>query len=198
MQRNLIDRGFSVDDQINWRLSVNQNIAGQIKSVEEIEQLWHKLSEAVSTQQYDRFSSKWYFFESDLCVTSSAALAAEFDFKGKRLFDMWDLRKNAEMLCYSIMATDLGGAITFTWLTVERGPSAVVASFDDISNEDKGDIFVQYCFLNAENTYFSRRWWDAWSPSLQDELGKYAAALYYEGGAFRANRPQLVNWRFGE
>jgi hypothetical protein len=196
LQRDLIDRGCGIDEQINWQLSVNQNIAGQTKSMLEIQELWRKFEDAVTNKQYDRFSSKCYLFEGDLCLASSGTLHAEFDFKGTRYSSMWDLAESAEMLSHSIMANEKGGAIVFTWLSEERIPQSIVSSFDDIADEDKADIFAQYCFLNSENTYFLKRWWDDLDPLLKEQLKKYAAALYYEGGAFIPNRSRLLNWQF--
>jgi hypothetical protein len=195
-QRNLIDRGCDIDVQISRQLSFSQNILGQTKSMQELELLWRKFEDAVTDKMYDRFSSRCYFFEGDLCIASSGTLHAEFDFKGNRYADMWDLGESAEILSHSIMATDRGGAIVFTWLTDERIPQSIVSSFDDIGDEDKADVFAQYCFLNSENTYFSRKWWDALDSSLREQLRKYAAALYYEGGAFVPNQSRLLNWRF--
>jgi hypothetical protein len=194
--RNLIDRGFSRDDQINHQLSVNENVAGQTKSMQEIELLRRKFAVAVTEKRYDLFLSKCFFFTGDLSLTSCGALHAEFDFNGNRYSNIWDLSIDAQMLAHSVMSTDVGGAITFTWLAGDSHPQSVVSSFDNLSHEDKGDVFVQYCFLNAENNYFSKTWWDALRPSSQEQLKKYAAAFYYEGGAFVPNQSRLVNWRF--
>ena len=161
-----------------------------------METLWGKFEDVVARRQYDRFHSKCYFFKGKLCVTSAGALHVEFDFKGDRLIDMWDLALDAEMLSHSIMATDDGGAIMFTWLADEKLPAAVVSSFDEVASSDKGDIFVQYCFLNCENTYFSKVWWEGLGSSRQEQLKRYAAALHYEGGPYVANNERLVDWSF--
>lgn len=195
-QRSVIDRGCNIEEQIVRQLSAAQNIAGQSKSRDELEALWRKFDDAVAQRQYDRFLSKCYFFHGDLCVTSSGALHTEFDFHGTVLMDMWDLTVDAEMLSHSIMATDDGGAIVFTWLADEKSPASVVSSFDEVADGNKGDIFVQYCFLNCENTYFSKVWWERVGHSHQEQLKRYAAALFYEGGAFVSNHDRLVDWSF--
>jgi hypothetical protein len=195
-QRNLVDRGFNIDEQISWQLSVNQNIAGQSQSMQEIEEHWRRFQDAVTAGSYDQFSSKCYFFEGDLSIASSGVLHAEFDFRGNRYSDMWDLSQSAELLSHSIMATDTGGAIVFTWLTDQRAPQSIVSSFDDVSGEDKADIFAQYCFLNSENVYFSKKWWSALPSASQEQVKKYASALYYDGGPFVRNRDPLLNWLF--
>lgn len=195
-QRIVIDRGCDTGEQITRQLSIAKNIEGQRKSLEELAGLWEKFDQVVSRKEYSRFASKAYFFEGELCITSSGALHAEFDFKGNVLSNMWDLKEDAEILSHSVMNTDNGGAIIFTWLYDEESPKKVVSSFDDILNDEKADIFVQYCFLNCENTFFSKDWWDRLGPSLQKQLKEYAGTLFYEGGAFIANKHRLVNWKF--
>ena len=195
-QRIAIDRGCDLDAQIARQLSVSASIAGHMKSKDELETLWRKFEDAIARQQYDRFLSKCYFFKGDLSVTSSGTLHTEFDFQGKLLMDMWNLETDAEMLSHSIMVTDDGGAIVFTWLADEMLPPSVVSTFDQVADDSKGDIFVQYCFLNCENTYFSKEWWEGLNSSRQEQLKRYAETLFYEGGTFVANDDRLVKWNF--
>lgn len=195
-QRDVIDRGCTLDEQINKQLSISQNILGHTKSKDELEKHWRRFDDAIAQRKYDRFLTKCHFFNGDLGVTSSAALHTEFGFDGTRLADMWDLSIDAQMLAHSIMSTESGGAIVFTWLAEESQPASVVASFDNVPDKDKGDVFVQYCFLNCENTYFSRAWWDQLGSENQEQLKRYATTLFYEGGAFVPNRNPLVKWTF--
>jgi hypothetical protein len=195
-QRDVLDRGCDVERQIELQLTFTQNIAGQTKSKDELERLWRRFEGVVAQREYDRLSSKCYFFKGDLCVTSAGAIHAEFDFRGNRLTDMWDLNADAQMLSHSTMATDEGGAIVFAWFTDEKLPSAIVDSFSELPDEDKGDIFVQYCFLNSENTYFSKGWWNSLGLSRQERLKRFAAALFYDGGRFVASANRLVDWNF--
>ena len=149
-QRGVLDRGCDLNEQISRQLSIATNIEGQSKSRDELEKLWRTFEEAVTQKQYGRFLSRCYFFSGELNVTSSGALHTEFDFAGTKLIDMWDLNVDAQMLSHSVMSTESGGTIVFTWLVDEPLPAAVVRSFDAVPNVDKGDVFVQYCFLNCE------------------------------------------------
>jgi hypothetical protein len=194
--RDVIDRGCDFNGQLERQTSVHENIIGQTKSKEELEKLWDIFGASILRGDFERFRSKCLFFEGELSVCSSGALHAEFDFSGTQLSDTWDLTADGQMLSHSVTATDNGGAIVFTWLAEQQAPALIVESFEAFPPEDKGDIFVQYCFLNCENTYFSRAWWDSLTPEQKLQLKRYAAALYYEGGAFSANRPPLVPWLF--
>jgi hypothetical protein len=57
LQRDLIDRGCDIDEQINWQLSVNQNIAGQTKSMLEMQALWRKFEDAVTNNNTIAFQA---------------------------------------------------------------------------------------------------------------------------------------------
>jgi hypothetical protein len=195
-QRDCIDRGFDPDDQINTQLSYAQNIEGQKKSLEELGSLRAKFESAIIQGSFDVFESKCYFFQGTLDVVSSSIFQCEFDFEGNKLIEMWDLTLDAEMLSHSIANADAGGAIVFVWLKSQKHPGTVVASFDNLPDVDKGDIFVQYCFLNCENTFFSEHWWNSLNQEQQSHIKRYANTFYYEGGEFTASRNRLVGWAF--
>lgn len=143
----------------------------------------------------DLFSSKVFFFEGELSIVSSAALHAEYDFHGAHLADMWDLSIDAHMVSHAIMDTKEGGAIVFCWPTANTDAGQMVQSFDSVVDDDKGDIFAQYCFLSSENTFFSRQWWEHLQPGQQKYVRRLFNAFYYEGGAFSAMENKLVEWR---
>jgi hypothetical protein len=193
-QRSVLDRGSDLDRQINVQLSWLKNIEGQKKSLEEMGGLRDLFENAIIRENYDAFESKCYFFSGDLDVVSSSVFQCEFDFSGKKLIDMWDLSLDAEMLSHTIVNTDDCGAIIFVWIKGQNHPEAVVESFNNLPDDEKGDIFIQYCFVNCENTFFSEHWWNGLGVSQQALLKQYAMATYYEGGEYTANKDRLVSW----
>ena len=195
-QRTCIDRGFDLDEQINVQLSYIKSIEGQKKSLQENESLRAKFETAIVQGDFDAFESKCYFFQGKLNIVSSSVFQCGYDFDGNKLIDMWDLTLDAEMLSHTIANTDDGGAIIFVWLKDEKDANAVVASFDNIPDKEKGDIFVQYCFVNCENTFFSEQWWENLSDEQKAQIHSYADTFYYEGGKYTANKNSLVDWVF--
>lgn len=183
-----------MDSQIDFQYSCEKNIEGQSKSAEEMVKLRDKYESAIINDNYDAFESKCYFFKGELNVVSSSVFQCEFDFSGNKLVDMWDLTQDAQLLSHTVVNTDDGGAIIFVWLKDDEDPKAVVDSFDEITSGDKGDIFVQYCFLKCENTFFSEKWWN--NLDQKEQIKRYANTLYYEGGKFSAGSKKLVSWKF--
>jgi hypothetical protein len=193
-QRGLIDRGVSLDRQISIQLSILENIKLQKKSLEENGIYRDVMEEAIRLDDYDKFESACYFFGGKLNFVSSSIIHCEFDFLGNKLIDMWDTRNDAEMLSHTVVNTDGGGAIVFVWLKGDQHPECVIESFDNLPDDEKGDIFVQYCLVNCENTFFSHQWWGALDNGQKSTLQRYANATYYEGGAYTTNAKRLVDW----
>ena len=78
----------------------------------------------------------------------------------------------------------------------EADPKTVVSSFNAIPDDEKGDIFVQYCFVNCENTFFAENWWEGLDGKNQALIQNYSNAFFYEGEEFVATENRLVNWVF--
>ncbi len=193
-QRTCLDRGFNLDRQISTQNSCIKSIAGQNKSVDEMRNIRNKFEAAIIQGNYDAFDSKCYFFKGSLDVVSSSVFQCEWDFLGNKLIDMWDLTIDADMLSHSIVDTEDGGAIVFVWLKGAKDANAVIDSFDNLPDDEKCDIFIQYCFVNCENTFFSEQWWNSLSQKQQAIIKRYANTLYYEGGKYSANIDKLVDW----
>ncbi len=193
-QRTCLDRGLNLDRQISTQNSCIKSIAGQNKSLDEMSNIRNKFEAAIAQDNYDAFESKCYFFKGRLDVVSSSVFQCEFDFLGNKLIDMWDLSLDADMLSHSVVDTDDGGAIVFVWLKGAKDANTVIDSFDNLPDVEKCDIFIQYCFVNCENTFFSEQWWTGLSQKQQALIQQYANTLYYEGGKYSANKDKLVNW----
>jgi len=194
--REVLDRGFSLDQQISAQYSLAASIAGQAKSIQEGNALRAKFESAITSNDFGQFSSKCYAFCGEISVVSSSMFQCEFDFIGNKLADQWNFSTDMHMLSHSIMNTTNGGIIVFVWQNDDYLAQQTVESFGKIDPSEMGDIFVQYCFLNCENTYFSQSWWDSLTPARQSTIKTLAKTMYYNGGKFVATSPPQVDWVF--
>jgi len=195
-QRDVLDRERSKDKQIEIQYSINKNISGQMKSIDELKALTDIFNYAIKNDNLDLFKSKTYPFRGPVGLISAATTQAEYDFNGLKFVDLDDLNQDAESLIYSIFPSDVGGSIVFCWPTDFKSAADIVDTFDRLSADDKGDIFAQYCFLISEETYFSEQWWNSLSSKNHDRVFKLFESMYYEGGKFEASLDPLVSWKF--
>lgn len=182
--------------QIEIQLSIKTSIEGNMKSIGELEHLQSCFHHAIISESWDYFNSEVYFFEGELDLISTAVIQIEYDFEGKQYVDLFDLKQDAESMTYSILDTESGGAIVFCWPKETEYLKCFVESFDRIPDKDKGDIFVQHCFLSSESTFFSKKWWDKLSPKQHSRLFELYQCTFYNGGGFEPSEIPLVEWRF--
>jgi len=195
-QRRTIDAGRDLHRQIEIQLSIRANIEGNKKSIEELEHLQSCFYHAIISESWGSFDSEVYFFEGELDLISTAVMQIDYDFEEKQYVDLFDLEQDAESITYSILDTESGGAIVFCWPKETEYLKCFVESFDRVRDENKSDIFVQYCFLSSENTFFSKIWWDKLSPEQHRQIFALYQCTFYNGGSFEPSELPLVGWKF--
>jgi hypothetical protein len=131
----------------------------------------------------------------------SGSFLPEFDFDGKLLQDLGNLNMSAEQLSFSVIATDSGGAIVFSWL----GEGVVCSQFVK-SLHNKPDKAIPYAiarlaFEHFENICIS----PPWLESLTEENQQYLIARQLSGlpdpdlgdrqfNCLMDDNIRLVNW----
>lgn len=195
LMRNHVDRGKNLDGQINAQLSFQENIRNNKKSVEENLQQFSLYETAILNDRFSDFESKVYFFDGKLEVVSSTNSQVDFDFQGNELCDLWNLEIDADFIAYGIMPTENGGAFFFCWHKDQDTSRKFIESFEQIPDNDKPDIFMQYCFLTSKNTYFSKDWWERRSSVQQERVKELTPSLFSDGGSYLPTMPPLVNWK---
>lgn len=129
-------------------------------------------------------------------MISAAVIQVDYDLNGNQFVDLFNLEEDAESIVYSVLTSECGGAVVFCWPKEFECSSKFVESFDRIDDLEKGDIFVQYCFLSSEHTFFARKWWDRLTEKQRKNIFKLHECTFYEGGKFVANESPLVDWVF--
>lgn len=105
----------------------------------------------------------------DVLATFGAAVA--FDFQGHRLQELSAIERPIDALYVSMVGTETGGAIVFTWRDIHSDAcSKFVGSLAAIADGDIPDAVVRFVFEYSENTFFRPSWWAALSEPLQLSL----------------------------
>ena len=92
-----------------------------------------------------------------LCCSGNFPL---FDFEGHRLQRLLD-NNLPDHVAFSIIATDTGGAVVFSWLGDCRCSERLVKSLHRLPDAGIGDAAVRHALEYCENVYIFPTWWDA-------------------------------------
>jgi hypothetical protein len=123
------------------------------------------------------------------------------DFNGNVLQDINDPKLKhvrLKMFSFSIIGTDSGGTIVFSWLGTNKLAEQLITSLHKLSEQDIPHAIVRYAFEYFENIVFSPDWWENLDKNTQQKLTERAS----QGGV--VERPsdclkddglRLVSWK---
>jgi len=100
----------------------------------------------------------------------SDVITPDFDFNGNKLRNVLS-PESIDYLTLSIIATDQGGAIIFSWLN-EKSDSCtrLINSLASLSDNDLPHAVVRFVYSYVANVYSSPDWWENLSVEDKDNL----------------------------
>lgn len=104
-------------------------------------------------------------------ILCSGAIYPEADFAGQLLQNMEDFSLKHELMTFSLIATDNGGAFVFAW---HSGSNAVcrrlAASLDRLADDELPHAVVRFVLEFCGNHYFKPDWWDKAENNVKEAL----------------------------
>jgi hypothetical protein len=101
----------------------------------------------------------------------AGALYPECDFDGRSIGNLADFDRTPELITFSLVSTDSGGAFVFAWLESGDGPCRqLAASLDRLPNHELPQAIVRFVFEFCENHYLKPDWWDNTDSSVRTAL----------------------------
>ncbi len=119
------------------------------------------------------FSSVFYYIiriSETPDILCSGQVLPTIDFNGNELQDLMELDKTMDQCSFSIIATNSGGAVVFSWIGYQKAPSDLIASLNQMTNNQIPHAIIRFAFQYFENTFISPSWWDALPDSTRNSL----------------------------
>lgn len=165
MKREL-DRGIPPLAQRVHQIYVSEHRAGVAKGIEELEETKSQHDEMLLSGDFDNMSYYVASLEEGPELLCNATTQPTHDFRGVRIQQLGHLDRPTQWLQFSLIATDAGGAVVFSWLTEHRICEEFIGSLHGLSDEELPHAIVRFTFEFFENTYFSPDWWDKLDKSV--------------------------------
>lgn len=104
-------------------------------------------------------------------ILCSGAIYPEVDFAGRPLQDLSDHSNRLELVTFSLIATERGGALVFAWHTSgDAVCRPLAASLDRLTDDELPHAIVRFVLEFCENHYFNPEWWDGADQKIKDAL----------------------------
>ncbi|MGO9554326.1 MAG: SEC-C domain-containing protein [Syntrophobacteraceae bacterium] len=135
---------------------------------------------------YSRVKYYTIFFSNCPDILCNGGFDPHADFSGSILQDSLDTTRELDVIYFSLIPTDQGGAAVFAWLhESNEACSRLVESLHGLPRSRISDAIVRLCFEHLENIYFSPVWWEF----LDNEKRQYLVKKF--GSGIRTPRRKL-------
>jgi hypothetical protein len=108
-------------------------------------------------------------------IVATGSIYVEYDFDGARLQPLANPNIKLDVITFSVIATEAGGAVVFSWIDETHGAcTRFIESLNRIQKSGIGDAIVRFLFTYCENTFFSPVWWETQSTTNQAKIRERA------------------------
>jgi hypothetical protein len=167
--RRSLDKGREVEEQVLIQEFANLYEAGLSKGLEEIEGLKAHCDDMLLRREYSEVRYYIIRLKDTPEIMCSAVHQPEYDFRGNTLQELGHLDRPAKWMHFSLVATDDGGGVVFSWVDSDVC-TKLIKSLHALPNDDVTHAIVRYASEFFENTYFSPAWWDDLPPATRRSL----------------------------
>jgi len=172
------DRGKSLSQQVVLQRTLAALAFGESLGMGDILEQKQRFDSMQARKDYSDIRGFVVTFENVPDVLCSSALAPECDFGGQQLQDMADFSKKLELMTFSLIATDDGGAFVFAWHSDGDAACRPLAiSLAKLNDDDLPHAILRLIFEYCENHYLRSEWWDKLDERTRGLSDGFVSAL---------------------
>lgn len=165
------DRGKPVSQQIAIQETMEAHATGYEASMRDMGEHKRQFDSMLAARDYTDIRAYIVTFQNKPDILCAGAIYPECDFAGLRLQDLGNLGKKMELMTFSLIATDNGGAFVFAWHSSGDAVCRPLAtSLDKLTDEELPHAIVRFIFEFCENHYLNPDWWDGLDDKLKTAL----------------------------
>lgn len=164
------DRGFELELQMLVQQEHNRLENGVELELASLDGIKQDCDQALCNSKFDTVRFYVLRLASLPDFLCSGVITPDFDFNGNNLRGALSL-KSIDYLTLSIIATDKGGAIIFSWINEKSGScTRLIESIDSLSDIDLPHAVVRFVYSYVANVYSSPAWWENLSLADRENL----------------------------
>ncbi len=165
-----IDRGKPLSEQISIQTIANSLTIGTEIGLKDIEYQKSLYDDVLIKGDFSPV--RYYMLKLNTIpdIMCSGALFFDIDFAGNVLQDFSKVDQRKAGFAFSIIGSQTGGSIVFSWLNDSVIGNRFIRSLDMLSNTEIPHAIVRFVFEFFENTYFAPDWWESLTQEQQECL----------------------------
>lgn len=165
-----LDKGKSLSRQIEIQDIADQFLVGVEAGLNDLTTIKSSYDEALITHDFSGVRYYAIYFEEIPDFVCSGFTQAIYDFNGSQLQDLADLSKLSENLAFSVIATNFGGVVIYSWIDKNISSTRLINSLRSLNPHEQLNASARFAFDNFENIFMSPRWWDTLDRQVKQKI----------------------------
>lgn len=194
-----LDKGKSLVRQIEIQDIADQFLLGVESAVNELLITKARYDEALIEQNYKEVRYYAILLEDTPTFVCSGFTQPVYDFNGNQLQDLADLDIVSENLAFSIIATNFGGVVIYSWIDKNISSTRLIRSLVNLNHQQQLNASARFAFEDFENLYISPNWWKTLDSQLQQNLFQRHLSgtpdYPHTAGSLIDDGLELVSWK---
>ena len=166
----LLDKGRDIEFQIGLQNDMDLYGTGVKAAINEMTHYKSLYDAALIKSDYTDVQYYIVNTSSTPDFLCSGAFLPEYDFAGNKLQDLMIVDRLLEQITFSIIPTDNGGAVVFSWIGKSEVGTKFLKTLHLLTDQGIPDAIARFTFEHFENTFVSPIWWDGLPSSTQKAL----------------------------
>jgi SEC-C motif len=165
-----LDKGANLIKQIWWQDFVSTIERGEKSSLKLLEE--YKLIYDRCLLDADFSDVQFYIIYTGTTpeFMCNGNMLPAYDFFGRTLQDLHNLNEKHPPTAYSIVATETGGAVVFSWVGSNQAAKALINSLDSLPDDEVCHAITRFSFEYIENIFMSPQWWEELTDEVRRNL----------------------------
>lgn len=177
-QKTFLDSGLDIDSQIEFQLSINKNIEGFGKSLEELKAEKNIADNDFLQSNHEDYHNITIYFEGNSPLLTSGFIHTDRTVKNNKLFDMYNLNITGDTASMSLLNLEENkSAFIFTWHKRHTHALQFAKELYDLKDQEFESAITQLIFAETENSYFEKSWWENMNKAQRKLIYQLAFSL---------------------
>lgn len=165
-----LDKGKPPEEQFRIQDIADNLLLGVESAVAELIQIKARYDDALIKQNYKDTRYYAILIEDTPTFVCSGFTQPIYDFQGNKLQDLANLDVFSENLSFSVIATNFGGVVIYSWVDKNTSATRLIRSLTSLTYQKQLNASARFAFDNFENLYISPYWWETLDLKLQQNL----------------------------
>jgi hypothetical protein len=166
-----LDTGKPLEAQMGIQALLRAQQDGYKLSLRDMEEHKQRFDAIVTADDYSLIRAFIVTLDTVPDILCAGAIYPEVDFMGVPLQNLANYAQKLEMMTFSLIATDTGGAFVFAWHSSSDSVCRpLAASLNELASSELPHAIVRFVFEFCENHYMNPDWWDDTDQDIKAAL----------------------------